>query len=503
MKRYLIPFFSLLCLEAIAQPAALDAQFGNAGIAVYQSTVTSEYNCVTADAQGNIFSAGYVGTGPGTGMYRLMVSKTLASGQPDLSFGNAGITLVTVDASEFPLNLELAPDGKILVSGSAYAGHTPNGPGDYRGFVVRLNSNGALDASFAQGGIYHFTSPDSHFTNILFRSNGAILLCGNMGYQSFVLQLLNNGTPDTQFANSGYFFFNTTAFQFLMWNVIQEADGSVVSVGYESSDPDNPKLAYCKINAQGSYDLSFGHNGYLTLDMHTGQPMIPETLSQIRKGSGGKYYMGGYGSANVMLRVNANGLIDSTYGLNGVLSHSYPYKDFVVQQDGKLILAGAREFSDYNYGWAITRLNADGSIDPGFANGQSLGLDISPKNDYVQALKIVNDQSLFVAGSSYTNNVANATLAKIKLSNTSGIGDKIYTKNIAVYPNPVQQTLNLSAEDRMEQVELVDMSGRLVQQYPNLHTQSTQISCNFPAGTYVLRVRFKSGESHTQTLIKR
>ncbi|OJV54068.1 MAG: hypothetical protein BGO31_11935 [Bacteroidetes bacterium 43-16] len=503
MKRYLFPFLSLLCLEAIAQPAALDAQFGNAGLAVYQSTASSEYNCVTTDAQGNIFCAGYISTGPGTGMYRLMITKTLPSGQPDLSFGNNGMTQVTVDASEFPLNLELAPDGKILASGSAYAGHTPNGPGDYRGFVVRLNSNGVLDASFAQGGIYHFTSPDSHFTNILFRSNGSILLCGNTSFQSFVLQLLDNGTPDTQFANNGYFFFNIASFQFLMWNALQEADGSVVSVGYESSDPDNPKLAYCKINAQGSYDLTFGNNGYMSLDLHIGQPMIAEMLTQIRKGSGGKYYMGGYGSANVMLRVNANGLIDSTYGLNGVLSHSYPFKDFVVQQDGKLILAGGKEFSDYNYGWAITRLNADGTIDPGFASGQSLGLDISPDNDYPQALSIVNDQSLFVAGSSRINNVANGTLAKIKLSNTSGIGDKIYAKNIAVYPNPVQQTLNLSADDKMELVELVDMSGRLVQQYPNLHTQSIKINCNFPAGTYVLRVRFKSGESHTQTLIKR
>ncbi|RYD98349.1 MAG: T9SS type A sorting domain-containing protein [Sphingobacteriales bacterium] len=502
MKRYLIPFITLFSLKAVAQPAALDTQFGNAGISVYQSTMSAEYNCVVTDAQGNIFSAGYVMVNPDSGYYRLMVTKTLPNGQADQSFGSNGITEITVDASEFPLEVVLAPGGKILVSGSAYTGHTPNAPGDHLGFVVRLNSNGTLDQTFAQGGIFHFMSPDSHFTNIFFRNNGAIVLCGNTNYQSFVLQLQDNGTPDSQFGNNGYFFLNTTAFQFVIWSAVYNEDGSMVLAGNEFSSFDDPKLAYCKVTAQGAYDLSFGDNGYKTLDMYSGQPTQYETLTRIRKGPGGKYYMSGSATSQLMLRVHTDGRIDSTFGVNGVLSHQYPNKDFVLQQDGKMILTGSKEFSEYNAGWVITRLNADGSIDPGFANGQSLGIDISAGHDYLQALKIINDQYLIVAGSSRGNNVANATLAKIKLTGGTGIKDNIAMPQMALYPNPVRDIVTLEADEVMCRFEIVDMSGRQVQQNNFLNAKTARINCAFPAGTYTIRVQLKSGAVYSRPLIR-
>ncbi|MBL7706637.1 MAG: T9SS type A sorting domain-containing protein [Taibaiella sp.] len=501
MKHYLIPFIALLGLKATAQPAALDTQFGNAGIAVYQSATTSEYNCVVTDAQGNIFSAGYVLFDQPNGYYRLMVTKTLPNGQLDNSFGNNGAAEITVDASEFPLEVVLAPDGKILVSGSAYTGHTPSAPGDHLGFLVRLNSNGTLDQTFAQGGIFHFMSPDSHFTNIFFRPNGSIVLCGNTNYQSFVLQLQDNGTPDNQFGSNGYFFFNTTAFNFGIWSAVYNEDGSIVLAGHEFTNFDDPKLAYCKITAQGAYDLTFGDNGYKTLDMYSGQPASFETLTQIRKGPGGKYYMSGHASSQLMLRVHMDGRVDSTFGVNGVLSHQYPNKDFVVQQDGKLILIGAKVFTDYNAGWVVTRLNADGTIDPGFANGQSFDLDIASGNDYPQDLCIVNDQYLIVAGSSRENGVeANATLAKIKLDSGTGIKDNAALPRIALYPNPVSGVLTLETDEAMSRLEITDMSGRLVLQHNSLNATTARINCAFPAGNYIIRVQFKSGAVYSSTL---
>lgn len=502
MKRYLIPIAALFCLKATAQPASLDTQFGNAGITEYQGNTSSEYNCVVTDAQGNIFSAGYVMFDASNGYYRLMVTKTLPTGQPDQSFGNNGVSEITVDASEFPLEIVLAPDGKILVSGSAYTGHTPNAPGDHLGFIVRLNTNGTLDQTFAQGGIFHFMSPDSHFTNIFFRNNGAIVLCGNTNYQSFVLQLQNNGTPDNQFGSNGYFFFNTTAFKFGIWHAVYNEDGSIVLVGHEFSNFDDPKLAYCKITAQGAYDLTFGDNGYKTLDMYSGQPMRYETLNRIRKGPGGKYYMSGSAASQLMLRVHADGRIDSSFAVNGVLSHQYPNKDFVVQQDGKLILIGAKEFSEYNAGWAVTRLNADGLMDPGFANGQSFGLDISSANDYPQGLKIVNDQYLIVVGSSRKTTEAKATIAKIKLTSGTGIKDNIAMLHMALYPNPVRDVVTLEADEVMTGIEIIDMSGRKVHQNNAVNATTARINCAFPAGSYLVRVAFKSGAVYSRPLIR-
>jgi len=502
MKRYLIPFAAFLCLKAAAQPASLDTQFGNAGITEFQGTASSEYNCVVTDAQGNIFSAGYVMVNSFNGYYRLMVTKTLPNGLSDQSFGNNGVAEVTVDASEFPLEIVLAPDGKILVSGSAYTGHTPNAPGDHLGFLVRLNTNGTLDQTFAQGGIFHFMSPNSHFTNIFFKNNGTIVVCGNTDYQSFVLQLLDNGTPDSQYGNGGFFFLNTPTFKFGIWRAVYNEDGSIVLAGHEFSNFDDPKLAYCKVTAQGTYDLSFGDNGYKTLDMYSGQPMSYETLTQIRKGPGGKYYMAGSASSQVMLRVNADGKIDSTFAVNGVLSHQYPNKDFVVQQDGKLILIGAKDFSEYNAGWIITRLNADGAIDPGFANGQSFGLDISTDHDYPQAINSINDQYLIVTGSSRKTNVARGTIAKIKLTNGTGIKDNIVMQHMSLYPNPVRDVLTLEADELMERFEIIDVSGRQVLQSNLLNAKTARINCTFPAGSYTVRVQLKSGTVLSRPLVK-
>lgn len=502
MKRFLIPLAASFCLNAAAQPAALDTQFGNAGITEFQGTASSEYNCVVTDALGNIYSAGYVLFDQANGYYRLMVTKTLPNGQPDQSFGSNGVAEVTVDASEFPLEIVLAPDGKILVSGSAYTGHTPNAPGDHLGFVVRLNTNGTLDQTFAQGGVFHFMSPDSHFTNIFFRNNGSIVLCGNTNYQPFVLQLLNNGTPDNQFGSSGYFFLNTTTFKFIIWSAVYNEDGSLVLAGHELSDFDDPKLAYCKVTAQGAFDLTFGNDGYKTLDMYSGQPVLYETLTQIRKAPGGKYYMGGHASSQVMLRVHADGRIDSTFAVNGVLSHQYPYKDFVIQQDGKLILIGAKDFSEYNAGWIITRLNPDGTIDPGFANGQSFGLDISPDHDYPQALKVINDQYLIVAGSSRRTNIGRATIAKIKLTGGTGMKNNIAMQHTALYPNPARDVIMLETDELMSGFDITDMSGRQVKQSNSLNATTAKINCDFPAGSYTIRVQFKSGAVYSRPLIK-
>ncbi|RQO31142.1 hypothetical protein DBR32_10590 [Taibaiella sp. KBW10] len=503
MKRFFIPLFSLCLLNASAQTASLDLQFGTAGIALHHTTTTSELNNVAVDGQGNIFTAGYVFDAPGSSVYRLMVSKTLANGQLDQSFATNGKAEITVGASEFPLDIVIAPNGKILVGGSAYSGHTPNGPGDNRGFVVRLNSNGSLDQSFAQSGIFYLQSPNTHFANILLRTNGAILLCGNAVDQAFLLQILDNGTPDTQFGNAGYLFLARPGFKFVLWNAIQNEDGSIVAVGNEATDTYDTKLAYCKINAQGTYDLTFGNNGSMTTDSYSGQPYVIETLTQIRKGQDGKYYMGGHNTSNVILRVNGNGTPDASYGSNGRVSHTYPYKDFVLQQNGKLIMIGAKEFTDYNYGWVITRLNADGAIDAGFANGQSFNLDISAKNDYPQALQIANGQNLFVVGSSYYNNVANATICKLKIGNTLSVQEMNSAQNISLYPNPVQETVTINAEDIIAGFDIVDISGRLVNQNNNLYARTATIDCNFPAGSYVINLYFKSGAKHTQALVKR
>lgn len=456
-KSFLLLAVSLTLTFSHAQNAALDNTFANNGILQISSAATSEINSVDIDFNQTIYSAATTSAGNGTGIYHLTVSKTSSTGILDGQFGTNGVSTISFEYSEYPLAIKVLNNAKILVCGSAYTGPTSTGPGLHIAFAVRLNPDGSLDSSFGTNGVLKLDNIKSHFTSIMPLNDNSIIFAGNINDQAALMKTNEDGVLDVQFGTNGTQFMSATNFNFLQWKSMVTSSDEILSVGYDYSTASNTKIAFCKVDLSGNFVNTFGTNGIVVMDLNNSMPTIQETLTAIRE-YGNDYYLAGQHMSSFMLRINESGIVDTTFGVAGILEHSYPFKDFDIQSDGKIIVGGSKVISTYNYGHTFVRFNNDGSLDSTFNNGNSFDIDISSNNDYVQSIRYFSE-ALYIGGSSYENGHAVATLVKLNLNPLAGIAEQINSTELNVYPNPFTDHFYIS-NSLFQVVELLDFTGR-------------------------------------------
>jgi uncharacterized delta-60 repeat protein len=105
----------------------------------------------------------------------------------------------------------------------------------------------------------------------------------------------------------------------------------------------------------------------------------------------------------VLVRYNTNGLLDTTFGIDGRVITNLSDKldkitSIVIQNDGKILASGTTSddsnFSDFS----IVRYNSDGTLDPSFGNN---GITITSIRtwDFGYAMVLQDNNSIVVSGS--------------------------------------------------------------------------------------------------------
>ena len=480
MKLFLTILSICSLLTVFAQNVNLDSNFGNGGIVLTPNT--TEINSIAVDPDGNIFSAGYSIESGGTGIYRLTITKHTGTGAIASNFGT---------------------NGKILVSGSVYLGPTQGGPGDYNSFVARFNTNGDLDSSFAINGVFRLPHSDSHIVSMIILADSSILLAGNSYGNAAISKIDSNGAIDPSFGNNGTVFLSDANYTFILWKAILLSDLSVICVGYDGNDFNNSKLTYCKIDLTGDFVPGFGQNGKVILDLHNTTPSITELLSGVRETATGEIFLSGYSITPLIIKINPDGSLNNSFGTNGILNHSYPFSDFEMQADGKFLIGGNIEISQYNYGFSITRLNADGSLDNSFNGTGTFTTDISTGNDYLQAMKLIGTNKILVAGSSRLLSAdADFMLAAIDISQSLAV-KTTNLKDVSIYPNPFSDELTISiGNNEITEIRLIDELGRILTEFIP-ETVNTLNLGSLANGVYHLLFVNHSGEITAEKVIKR
>jgi len=187
---------------------ALDPQFGQGGTVELQTEAVAW--SAALDAQSRILAVGYELLGPIR--TRILVARFDSHGNVDQSFGAGGVvSLHDADVTQGLNAAAVQPDGKIVAVGTfgwSSAGR-PAEPGKrYQIIVLRLDASGALDTSFADGGLLFMASPRYQWggQTIAIQPDGKLLIAGFVGddaddrTHSIVLVRLNrDGTPDAEF----------------------------------------------------------------------------------------------------------------------------------------------------------------------------------------------------------------------------------------------------------------------------------------------------------------
>src|SRR5205807_3667420 len=100
-------------------------------------------------------------------------------------------------------------------------------------------------------------------------------------------------------------------------------------------------------------------------------------------------------SGGLLARYNSDGTLDASFGGGGyVTANSIGGRNFAIQPDGKLLIAGSTG-ADF----AVERLNGDGSLDNTFGSNGIQTIDFGQGNDRASFVAVVSDGKVVVGGS--------------------------------------------------------------------------------------------------------
>lgn len=168
---------------------------------------------------------------------------------------------------------------------------------------------------------------------------------------------------DPTFAGSGKTLIGFDAAQSAAYAVAIQADGRIVVGGATNNESGNSGLALARLNPNGALDLSFGVNGKVTT------PDV-DNASALAIQPDGKILVAGGFSGFELARYNTNGSLDTAFGSNGIakaLGPSTAAQAVGIQADGKIVVSGHSQPSGPEE-FAIARFNTNGTPDGAFGN---------------------------------------------------------------------------------------------------------------------------------------
>ena len=293
-----------------------------------------------------------------------------APGDLDPSFGNGGKVITDINGlSNVARSIAIQSDGKIILGGLARtSASTP-----VKFALARYNLDGSLDTTFGTGGIVltgFINSSGDQIFKIVIQPDGKIITIGgtsdvNINFRFAIARYNSNGSLDTSFGNGGQV---VTVNNFIGIDGALQADGKLVVLG---------SSILVRYNVNGSIDTTFGNGGTVSI---TGFEFSGTHGLKIQ--SDGKIIVAGRAlgtnSTPAVVRLNANGSLDSSFGNGGVAlapsGITNRLESVAILPDGKII--GGGSLSDgSNTGFGLIKFNADGSVDTSFGNG---GITIIP-----------------------------------------------------------------------------------------------------------------------------
>lgn len=280
------------------------------------------------------------------GMPRSRIVRLDVNGVIDTSFNTQG-TGFSSDVTR----IAVQPDDKLVVAGLF---------GSYNGIarprLARLHQNGQLDTSFNVG-----TGVNSSIEAVVLLADGKILIGGsftayNGVARNRIARLHANGSLDTTF---------NPAVGANNWvrGIAVQPDGKLVIAGDFTSFGGAVRNGIARIHANGSLDTTFDAGLGSTQSVHA-----------IALTADGKMFVGGFFQnfagrpCRGLVRLHADGRLDTTVsqamGVNGTV------RMITVLPDGRLLVSGSISEANGRPRIVVARLFSDGNLDTTYNEGE-------------------------------------------------------------------------------------------------------------------------------------
>jgi uncharacterized delta-60 repeat protein len=298
------------------------------------------------------------------------------SGDLDSSFGVGGKVVTAIGGNFNGAHaVAIDGDGKIVAAGVAADDYALGGY--YADFALaRYNTNGSLDTSFGANGMVRtvFAGSNSTASALAIQADGRIVAAGAKSDpgEFALVRYQPDGLLDTSFGADGMV---TTDFPGALGHdaahgVALQQDGKIVAVG----TVDSRRIGLVRYNTDGTLDSTFGVDGMVTTGFPRSGGVSGAAVAMQTDGKivvvGGVSLAGGdstFGS----VRYNPDGSRDATFGDRGrvrtIFGQPRDYANAVaLQVDGKILAVGISGGSEQKPRFALCRYETDGTLDTSF-----------------------------------------------------------------------------------------------------------------------------------------
>ncbi len=385
------------------------------------------------------------------------ISSIAQPGALDNSFGAGGIVLRDLGGEDVANAVLVQPDGRIIAIGNTRNGSSVDLA------LIRLGPNGSLDNSFGVNGIVITAigpGIDKGYAAAL-QTDGKILVAGTSdagGNFDFALARYNiDGSLDNSFSGDGLLTTDIGGDTDAAHGVVVLSNGKILLGGYTRSADDHD-LAMALYNADGSLDNSFGVNG-IVVSMLPGDDLCLSMALQ----NDGKILLGGFSETGTgyefaVARYNSDGSPDAGFGSSGKVmtaigSGGATGNTLAVQIDGKILLGGYYYNSNSELDLAMVRYMPNGVVDNSFSDDGIVTMPFDANEDYGPSLALQADGKVLAGGTSRSAIYRNFALARF---NTDGTPDSGFGSNGMV-------TTEVGSYDNEASALTIQQDGKIVQ----------------------------------------
>ena len=386
------------------------------------------------------------------------------------NFGN-GNNSYSIPGNIFSTKLEISPSGKIWVHFNKV--NLPNMfTTSSNCYAVQFDNSGALNTNFGSGGLFVFgeDQPDDRLYNLAFDENDNAYFAGyykpssSFGVVSAVqvLKVTTNGVLENSFGIGGVFRYSDPT-AFLSFTDIVYRDGFLIGCGRKYSPSTNIQEAMLlKINSQGTIESSFGNSGLVLWDQDN-----TEFLSMAIDPNGRIVCLGGITSSGdedlIVALFDENGDIQTDFGTAGA---TLPW-DLNGGEDNPMAIQLSTD------GSGIFALGYGFSSSSGSVNGVPLS-----SGDYGFVLKYLLDQS------------------------AAKVDSKPSSKTFSISPNPVEDIIRVQSENSVNSYSISDISGKIIEKNSlDLKQDSLIEVSHLKAGLYFITIEFSDKTLHVQKIV--
>jgi uncharacterized delta-60 repeat protein len=259
-----------------------------------------------------------------------------------------------------------------------------------------LLSAGALDPTFGNGGIVTTALKSGNAGGSVFIQPDHKIIVASVDSSFVMARYLENGSPDTTFGRGGIVTASITGNEEA---AALQSDGKILMVGYIIQNK-TQQMVLLRYNANGTLDTTFGNKGMVTTNFASGSLAHAVAIQ-----SDGKIVLGGMSNNDFALaRFNPNGTVDTSFGTNGQVTASLNggsgwLSSIALQSDGKIVAVGYWQPVGQSLPeFAIARFTSVGALDPTFG-GTGFVLDNPGSLPAVlRAVVVQSDGKIVVTG---------------------------------------------------------------------------------------------------------